>query len=65
MTDDLPTLIAVSRARPRERRLCCPQCGGEVVLVDGALMCHTKARTWSCGRAGERLAELTLARPAG
>ncbi len=37
---ELETLIAVSRAKPRERRLCCPDCGGDIRLFDGRLFCQ-------------------------
>ncbi len=35
----LDTLIAVSRAKPKERELCCPDCGADVVLRGGLYRC--------------------------
>lgn len=35
----LPTLVAISRTRPAERRLCCPDCGGDIELRGGRYQC--------------------------
>jgi hypothetical protein len=51
----LRTLIAVSRSKPVERELCCPNCGAvAIVLCDGAYRCC------SCFLAWATLAELAV-----
>lgn len=60
MSDELPTLVAVSRSRPRERRLCCPRCGGEVVLRGGLLHCVRSEREGLPAPPFRTLAELAL-----
>lgn len=63
MSDDdtLDTLVRVSRHyRVRERRLCCPECGGDVELVGGTLMCTQGEGVARCFWAGAKLAELAV-----
>ena len=60
--DTLRTLCAISRNyRCRRRELCCPDCGGPVLLTGGAYICNPVNRNLSiCGWAGTRLAELAI-----
>lgn len=54
--DTLGTLIRVSRNyRVKRRELCCPSCGGDVVLRDGRLWC-------GCGESFGELRELGVKR---
>lgn len=56
MADEtLRTLVAVSRSKPIERELCCPECGGDVHLVLGMYVCGNHD-----GWASEHLAELAV-----
>ena len=52
----LDTLIAVVKAKPKERELCCPDCGGSIVLAGGLLLC-------GAGHGRETLAELAVGAP--
>jgi hypothetical protein len=48
----LPTLLSISRAKPVLRELCCPTCGGNLVLDEGLLWCQLGTHVF------ERLEEL-------
>jgi hypothetical protein len=50
----LPTLIAISRARPTRRELGCPRCRGPVVLRAGRYVCR------GCLEEFDALAELAV-----
>jgi predicted amidophosphoribosyltransferase len=52
--DTLQTLVSVSRSRPSERELCCPNCGGGIELWDALLCCQV------CLRDFATLAELAV-----
>lgn len=47
----LSTLIKASKPKPVSRSLVCPECGGDVVLTDGLLVC-------SAGHVRSQLSEL-------
>jgi hypothetical protein len=55
--DTLRTLVAVSRSKPTERELCCPDCGGRIELSRGLYCCVS----FGCGgNRFETLAELAV-----
>lgn len=56
----LGVLIRTSRYASLTRRLCCPNCGRVVVLVDGQLFCEGIGEM--CNWTGEKLAELAVRR---
>jgi ribosomal protein L37AE/L43A len=49
--DTLRTLVAVSRSKPTERELCCPECDSDVEidveLEAGVYLCRTCLSEWA------------------
>ena len=51
--EELNLLTRIARSSTKERALCCPECGGEVILMRGKLIC-------GCGWEGSSLLELEV-----
>lgn len=49
----LPTLIRVAKSKPVRRELVCPECGGEIELIGGWLVCEPFSSIRKLGVSGE------------
>ena len=54
--DDMHRAERIVRAKPVERKLCCPRCRGEILLLDGYRCENTYRR--SCEFTTDTLADL-------